>query len=224
MSLSAFLPAGPKALGLAAGRPPAARTLNRRFFIAGSAFAILPAAPARALDAADRTLDAHRVGAIVRSTPPEDIAKIYGAGHVAAIKIGGEGDEYSGVSVHAGTHDEIQVAFTTDGKRILFIRIVGRRWKTTRGVSIGTGLAELERINGGAFTFNGFGWDLGGIVRDEPRTRFAGGGLRVAVDAQRPAPPGKDRLVQGDQPITSRNPILRQMDVRVYLLEVHFSE
>ena len=85
-------------------------------------------------------------------------------------------------------------------------------------------LNDLERINGGAFTFNGFGWDLGGIVRDEPRTRFAGDGLRVAVDAQQPAPPGKDHLVQGDQPITSRNPILRQMDVRVYLLEVHFSE
>lgn len=194
--------------------------MNRRVLLAATAGTLI-AGPAFALDAGDRTLNALRVGAIVKATPPGDLAKIYGAGRVAEIKVGAEGEEYPGAAILAGTQDELQVAFTADAKRIRFVRVVGRNWKTAEGVRIGTTLGELERINGGPFTFNGFGWDLGGIVHG---AKFARSALRVAVGAAKKPPPGEAGAVEGDRRISSRHPALRKMDVRVYLLEVYFSE
>ena len=158
------------------------RAIGRRSLLVLPLALVLASSPALALDAGDRTLNGQRVGAIVKATPPGDLAKIYGAERVAAIKLNEEGEEYPGVSIHAGTADELRVAFTADSKRIRFVRVIGRNWKTTLGVRLGTTLAELERINGGPFNFNGFGWDLGGIVLDQPRTKFAGGGLRVGLE------------------------------------------
>jgi len=197
---------------------------RRRLLLALPTALALAAAPALALDGGDRTLNARRVGAIVKATPPGDLAKIYGAERVAAIKLNDEGEESPGVSIHAGTADELQVAFTADAKRIRYVRVIGRNWKTTLGVRLGTTLAELERINGGPFNFNGFGWDLGGIVLDQPRTKFAGGGLRVGVETTKRLSDGETRAVQGDKAVSSRTPVLRKMGVRVYLLEVYFED
>jgi len=40
------------------------------------------------------------------------------------------------------------------------------RWKTSFGVTLGTSLKELERINGTPFIFFGFGWDYGGFISE----------------------------------------------------------
>lgn len=197
---------------------------RRRLLLALPLTLAVAASPALALDAGDRTINANRAGAIVKATPPADLAKIYGAERVAAIKVNEEGEEYPGVSIHAGTADELRVAFTEDSKRIRFVRAIGRNWKTTLGVRLGTTLAELERLNGGPFNFNGFGWDLGGIVLDQPRTKFAGGGLRVGVEYTKRLTDRETRAVWGDKAVSSRTPVLRRMGVRVYLLEVNFEE
>lgn len=38
------------------------------------------------------------------------------------------------------------------------------RWKTPQGVSIGTTLKELEKLNGGPFKLAGFAWDYEGAI------------------------------------------------------------
>lgn len=58
-----------------------------------------------------------------------------------------------------------------DTKRPAYIRIDGDStgvsdWKTSNGITIGTPLADLVKLNGKAFDISGFGWDYGGFVTD----------------------------------------------------------
>jgi hypothetical protein len=190
-----------------------------RWSLAFAALVFL-AAPAAALDAGDRTLDSGRVGAIVKETPPADIAKIYGAGSVSYEKVHlAEGEYRPGAYVHRGTPSELQIGFTADGKRIEFIRIPGKAWKTKDGIRIGTTLAELERINGGPFKFLGFGWDNGGAVtafRKLPK------GVSFSIHPTRNRESKQARQVNGDSEFSSRHPALKTMGVVVGAITVTF--
>jgi hypothetical protein len=46
-------------------------------------------------------------------------------------------------------------------------------WRTPEGLTLGTTLAELERINGVPFRLTGFGWDYSGTVVDWNGGRLA---------------------------------------------------
>jgi hypothetical protein len=53
---------------------------------------------------------------------------------------------------------------TLSGISNIAIERKGSVWKTNKGITIGTKLSELEKLNGQAFTFYGFGWDYGGAT------------------------------------------------------------
>ena len=180
-----------------------------------AAAALLAAGPALALDAGDRTVAPGRVGAMVKATPPADLAKIYGAGNVQYKKVpAAEGQEQPGAVIHAGTPDELQVGFTEDSKRIEFIRIVGTRWQTKEGIRIGTSLAELERINGGPFQFSGFGWDYGGAVFTNPRGKLPKD-LGITIAPTKNGSNKEAQQVMGDRKFSSRHPALKTLGVVV---------
>jgi hypothetical protein len=64
-------------------------------FAAAAGLWLAAAAPALALDAGDRTIGPGRVGAIVKATPPADLAKIYGADKVSYETItAAEGEQH----------------------------------------------------------------------------------------------------------------------------------
>ena len=177
-------------------------------------------APARALDAGDRTIAPDRVGAIVKATPPADLAKVYGAGNVRYEKIYMvEGEERPGAYVYRGTANELQVGFTEDGKRIEFIRIAGNAWKTKDGIRIGTTLAELERINGGPFRFSGFSWDHGGAVKTGGKLPR---GVAITIAPTRNRESKQAQQVDGDREFTSRHPVLKNLGVTVSGLVIGF--
>ena len=191
-----------------------------RLAVYAFAAALLFAGPALALDAGDRSFGPGRVGAIVKGTAPADLAKIYGAGNVKYDKVtAAEGQEQPGAFIYRGSPNELQVAFTEDGKKIEFVRIVGKAWASKEGLRIGTTLAELEKMNGGPFRFSGFGWDYGGAV-------FANGkvlkdiGITIAPAENAP---GKDQeKVMGDRKFSSRHPALKNLGVTVSQLVVGF--
>ena len=98
------------------------------------------------------------------------------------------------------------------------------------GVSAGTSLTDLERINGRPFVMTGFGWDYAGTI-----TSWNGGRLDSL-------PPGVERLVvrlypardavsdslkqyvAGDRDFPSTNPILQRLNPRAYAVEVWFEK
>lgn len=194
---------------------------RRRFGLALAGLALVYAAPASALDAGDRTIvPGLRVGALVRTTPPADIGKIYGAATTRYGKVSAaEGAEVPGATVLAGTDAELQIGFTEDGKRIEFIRIIGKAWATKDGIRIGAPLALLERLNGGPFQLYGFEWDYGGTVLGSAKGKLPKG-LFITVAPTRTVSERERNQVMGDRKISSRHPALAKMGVVVSTLGI----
>ena len=124
----------------------------------------------------------------------------------------GEGFCANGTVAFPGTADEIEVAWQDAARsRVAFVRTTkaGGRWRTARGVRIGTPLPELVRIAGKVLTFSGFGWDYGGRFEwSEPSGSMM---LRLALawdDALARSPRANemkgDREVRSDHPIVTR--------------------
>lgn len=93
------------------------------------------------------------------------------------------------------------------------------------GVRIGMSLAEVEALNGEPFTLTGFGWDYGGYAgfKSGALSDLPGGCmLSLRFDAGE-APEGVDTLpIMGDRELSSDDPLLAQMPVRLYSMSVGY--
>jgi hypothetical protein len=99
------------------------------------------------------------------------------------------------------------------------------KWTVGPGISLGTSLQELERINGRPFMLAGFGWDYAGVV-----TEWGGGvldsalaGVKLYLD------PGQSQYestaysqVLGDRDYSSSLPPMQQLNPRVTQIYVDF--
>jgi hypothetical protein len=116
-------------------------------------------------------------GAITCSSPvaPNDSGKTlrqrYGKDAVVQELPGAEGETYKGLVLLPRAADRrIEVSFT-DGamKRVTGLAIRGEakasRWNLS-GITIGSSLAEVQKVNGKPFLVSGFDWDYGGFVAD----------------------------------------------------------
>ena len=121
---------------------------------------------------------------------------------------------------------------TRAGPESVLIRGERSVWRTDKGITLGTPLATLRRINGKPLTLIGFGSDVGGTVLDN------GGGaltelgtpvkgersgrtlvLRVEPDpAQRDSPAYQQAL--GDVELSSESDAMRALNPRVFSLMV----
>ena len=121
---------------------------------------------------------------------------------------------------------------TRAGPESVLIRGERSVWRTDRGITLGTPLATLRRINGKPLTLIGFGSDVGGTVLDN------GGGaltelgtpvkgersgrtlvLRVEPDpGQRDSPAYQQAL--GDVELSSESDAMRALNPRVFSLMV----
>lgn len=94
------------------------------------------------------------------------------------------------------------------------------RWTSRRGISIGTGLSDVMRLNGRPFTLLGFGWDYAGTVVD-----WRGGAMQD--------PPGTCRLIvrfepgtngpgdpDGDREFASDDPVILESAPRIYQIRL----
>jgi hypothetical protein len=99
-------------------------------------------------------------------------------------------------------------------------------WQVGPGISLGTSLLELERLNGRPFTLSGFGWDYAGVVTD-----WKGGALDSALAGVKlyldPEPAQKESApysqVLGDRGYSSALPPMQQLAPRVYQIFVDFA-
>lgn len=178
------------------------------------------AAPAAAQDAADRSFEAGRVGAIVKGkTGPQDLAKIYGTDKVqfTTIHAPGGGQQDPGAFIHAETADALELIFSEDSKKIEAATIIGKNWASKDGLKIGVNLAALERINGGPFKFYGFGFDYGGqVIAEGPALK----GLVIFVKLVDNAGGKATDHFAGEKEFSSRDPALRGSDLEVVLITV----
>lgn len=136
----------------------------------------------------------------------------------------GEGISEEGVVVfpdNPRNRMEIYWDYTIDPVRPVLIRIMGKGadWKTTDGITIGTSIAEVEKINGGPFGLFGFGWDYGGLVNDwnsgkmNPNLHLR---FELGLEAEAPAE------IMGDTDLKSDNPALTKFKAVVSVIDLSF--
>lgn len=111
-----------------------------------------------------------RVGPITSATTASELIELFGEENVQRRLIpGAEGAEYYNVSVvYPDTPNQLIIFWQNnryDGvPQSVSVRQAGTAWTTVYGITVGTSLEELNRINGQPFTIRGFGWDYGGYV------------------------------------------------------------
>lgn len=119
------------------------------------------------------------VGPITAKFTRADLVKAFGRANVKDAKIQlGEGETTNGAVVFPKDPKRRLEITWVKSRRVGDVRFSGRSsvWHTADGITLGTTLAELQKLNGVPFKFCGFGWDYGGIV-----TSWEGGQLATSL-------------------------------------------
>ena len=131
-----------------------------------------------------------------------------------------EGMEGEGIILFEGTKNQVDIYYDPEiaQNKPAFIRInqPGTDWKTDKGITLGTSIEELQRINGKPFMLSGFGWDYGGRVTDWQGGALDAGlmiQLEYAGDGEMP------ESILGEKTVPSDDPLL-QGKVTVVSLEI----
>lgn len=93
------------------------------------------------------------------------------------------------------------------------------------GVHIGQSLAQVEALNGEPFTLLGFGWDYGGSAGFESGalSDLPGDCILSVRFEYGESPEGLDTLpAMGDKELSSDDPLLAQMQVRLYAVSIGY--
>ncbi|HRF59059.1 MAG TPA: hypothetical protein PLH94_03985 [Fimbriimonadaceae bacterium] len=177
------------------------------------------AGPVFSQSASDRTIvPGVRVGLIKKGMTPAALKKAYGATSVEDGTIPGpEGTTLDGATVFPNDpRNRVEVIWkVVKGRKTVEavrIREAKSRWRTAKGIGMGTSLETLERLNGRAFTMSGFGWDYGGYIQSWRKGNLQRGMARTSVrlDPSRVEAVGNFAAISGERTISSDNSLVRK--------------
>jgi hypothetical protein len=173
-------------------------------------------------------------GAIKRNTTHADLTRIYGRENVTEGEVNvGEGELERGTILFPNDPNKTLNVLWKDETKIAprRIQITGERsqWTTIYGITLGTSLKELERLNRRPFRLLGFGWDYSGAVSSWSDGELAGccepqSGIYIRLipqprDNERSS---LQRQVLGDREYSSGHPAMQELNPRVYQIVVDF--
>jgi hypothetical protein len=180
-----------------------------------------------------------RVGPLTPKSDLADIKRLFGAANVVEQPVQvGEGFEEPGVVIYKGTPSrtlavvwrEVETPPKPHTVHVCYGQEPGRpcEWKTPEGITLGTSLSQLEKLNRRPFSLAGFAWDYGGTVMGwndgRLETSLNNGGrliLRLEpADANMP----EYRQVLGDRTFSSSHPAMLKLNPRVYDIVVVFAD
>jgi hypothetical protein len=166
-----------------------------------------------------------RVGAITSKCTLADIARSYGETNVRLKRDAGV---VEAVIFPDDSLRRIEIAFG-DTVNLRYPKSVTLRgsqsvWHTMSGVTLGTTIDDLQRLNTKPFEFNGFGLDYGGQV-----INWHGGALArdsaiaIRLDALHLFDNKPYRSVMGDKKVSSSNRLARELRPYVGEIAIHLT-
>jgi hypothetical protein len=181
-----------------------------------------------------------RVGPITESTSEAMLASLFGSDNIEPVDVHlGEGFTEPGTAVYPDVASRrLEVVWLDDDRTVpKEVRLTGdsSNWRTTEGISLGSTLKEIERLNGFPFRLVGFAFDYGGTITDCGRGRLAMLGctdaddilqgrtivLRLGPSAEARVLP-EYRQVIGDRVFSSGHPAMQSLNPGVYQMIVLF--
>lgn len=197
------------------------------------------ALPADRVDYRIEVAPEFRVGPITARTTRADLNRLFGEASVKDdIVYVGEGETAPGTFVNQDDPARVLAILWRDSpspKIPSSVRICDQyrasacRWRTASGITYGTTLKELERLNRRPFRLMGFAWDYEGTVVSwqggwlEKEARVCG---RLMLRL-RPDPlvvqSQEWRQVGGDSEFSSGHPAMQKLNPRVYDMLVDFT-
>ena len=193
---------------------------------------------ARSLAADWVIVPGERVGPIDTAVSESRLVQLFGAANVERASFEPEpGETVPATIVFAKDSTRRAVILWRDPQTRLSpetVLIRGERsvWKTDKGITLGTPLATLRRLNGKPLTLTGFGSDLGGTVLDcngGSLTEFGEHGPRGIVGRMlvvrvEPDPARRDTAAYqqaiGESELSSDSDAMRRLNPRAYELMV----
>jgi len=179
------------------------------------------------ISADDRTyVPNERLGKVTANTTPEQLVEYYGAENVKKDSIHlGEGYYLDGYKLFPGTSSEASILYPGGKADIrdmqITIDFTATDWVAAQtGVTIGTSLEELVKINGGPFRFYGFEWDYGGAVVDWLDGALEDYRIRISYDFENRGNIQLHPSLIGEQEVNSFSPALEGLEVGVIQIVV----
>ncbi len=165
------------------------------------------------------------VGPITPRFTRNDLVKTFGAANVKNASVyRGEGQSVPGTIVFDKDPKRRMEITWTAAKKVGDITISGQSsvWHTAEGISLGTTLAELQRLNGKPFKFSGFDWDYGGLIQS-----WQGGkletGLKKIWPTLVPGPKDSSEGVSGDGEFSSDAVLQKNLHITVGQLRMELN-
>jgi hypothetical protein len=160
-----------------------------------------------------------------------DLRRRYGSASLDSLRVElGEGETAPGTVLYpADSVRRLEIlwrdSLTRRQPARLILRGTRTQWRVGPGITLGTSLKDLERLNGGPFTLAGFGWDYAGVITD-----WKGGSLDSALTGVKLyLDPGAEQYqsaaysrVLGDRDYSSALPAMQQLNPKVGQIFVDF--
>jgi hypothetical protein len=200
------------------------------------ATSFLVAAPSLAADWV--IVPGERVGPIDAGATEAKLVELFGAANVKRVSFEVEpGEAVPATSLFPDDSMRRAIVLWRDPQRRVSpetVLIRGERtvWRTDKGITLGTPLATLRRLNGKPLTLTGFGSDLGGTVldcNDGNLVEFGSNGSRGIVGRTlvvrvEPDPALRDTAAYqqtiGESELSSDSDAMRTLNPRAYELMV----
>jgi hypothetical protein len=214
-------------LGLEADKPTTVQTLSQSSTVASAPFVheepVVPPAENDWL-----VVPGRRVGQITPDVSEADLIRLFGKENVKrGVVYSYEGIDVQGAFVSfPDSNNNLRIEWQDEANLrypgVVFIDHEGTKWKTVEGVTVGTSLEELERINGKPFNIYGFeiDWYLVGTIKSWEGGKLEGLGLQLSKTKE--VSDQEYQSVLGDGGYSSSNPVIRKMDMRVATLQIGF--
>jgi hypothetical protein len=143
----------------------------------------------------------------------------------------GEGETREGIVIFPGVSDkEIEVLpSTTNEPMYVILRGQRSQWVTASGITLGSKLKEIERLNGKPFLLTGFDWDYSGTIVDWQGGKLQpseGCAFQPRLDYGHNGSSEEENeiglQVIGDRDYSSSHPAMQALNPKVYEIVITF--
>lgn len=182
-----------------------------------------------------------RAGPVTKQTNEAKLKLLFGSSQVMNGDIPmGEGETEPGTIIFPNAPEKTLMILWSDNTHssIREVRINAPKsiWKTDKGITIGTPLSMIEKLNARPVAITGFGWDYGGTIThsDGGKLTELGHLTPIAGLTDRTlllrADPGAElystreyESVQGEGEFKSDHPSMRKLNPKVYEMIITFN-